>query len=130
MVFAAHLGWGAAEKGVQGLRWSDRLDGRCLGSVDVVHSCHGRCSRTTWALVPVLPRPDVLDDEATTGLRRLRQGAHRPPGDEAVRPLPGGANTRCATPAANSAQVSYHLPIIIIFRYKYSATINFMFHLC
>jgi hypothetical protein len=26
--------------------------------------------------------------------------------------------------------VSYHLPIIIIFHYKYSVVNNFMFHLC
>jgi hypothetical protein len=97
----------------------------------------GRRTLLPWSLpahhrglVPVLPRPDVLDDETTTSLRRLRRGAHRPPGDEVVRPLPGGASTRCATPAAYSAQVSYHLPVIIIFRYKYSAAINFMFHLC
>jgi hypothetical protein len=78
----------------------------------------------------VLPRPGVLDDAVTTGLQRLRRGVRRPPGDEAVRPLPGGASTRCATSAAYSAQVSYHLPVIIIFRYKYSVANNFMFCLC
>jgi hypothetical protein len=61
------------------------------------------------ALVAVLPRPGVLDDEVMTGLRRLRQGVRRPPGDEAVQPLPGCASTRCATSAAYSTQVSYHL---------------------
>jgi hypothetical protein len=80
------------------------------------------------ALVPVLPRPGVLDDAATTGLRRLRQGAHRPPGDEVVRPLPGCGSTRCATSAANRAQVSYHLTVLSIFRYKYSVVNNFMFY--
>jgi hypothetical protein len=65
-----------------------------------------------------------------TGLRRLHRGVCRPPGDEAVRPLPGGTSTRCATSAAYSAQVSYHLPVIIIFHYKYSVANNFMFHLC
>jgi hypothetical protein len=118
MFFAARLGWGATEEGVQGLHWSNRPDGRCLGPVGVVRSCHGRCSRTTGALVPVLPRPGVLDDMAMTGLRRLRRGVRRPPGDEAVRPLPRGASTRCATFAAYSAQVSYHLPVVIIFCYK------------
>jgi hypothetical protein len=72
MFFEAHLGWGAAEEGVQGLRRSDRPDGRCPSPVDVVRSCHGRCPRTKEALVPVLLRPDVLDDVATTGLRHLR----------------------------------------------------------
>ena len=86
--------------------------------MDAVRSCHGRCPRTTGALVAVLLRPGILDDAATIGLRRLRRGVRRPPGDEAVRPLPGGASTRCATSAAYSAQVSYHLPVIIIFRYK------------
>jgi hypothetical protein len=126
----AHLGWGAAEEGVQGLRWSDRPDDRCPGPVDVVRSCHGRCPRTTGALVPVLPRPGVLDDEAMASLRRLRRGVRRPPSDEAVRPLPGGASTRCATSAAYNAQVSYHLPVLIILHYKYSVANNFMFHLC
>jgi hypothetical protein len=37
----------------------------------------------------------------------IRALVSRPPGDEAVRPLPGGASTRCATSAAYSAQVSY-----------------------
>jgi hypothetical protein len=46
-----------AEEGLQGLCWPDRPDGRCPGPVDVVRSCHGRCPRTTGALVPVLPRP-------------------------------------------------------------------------
>jgi hypothetical protein len=32
--------------------------------------------------------------------------------------------------AAYSAQVSYHLSVLIIFRYKYSVSNNFMFHLC
>jgi hypothetical protein len=54
MFFASRLGWGVAEEGVQGFRRSDRSDGRCPGSVYVVRSCHGRCSRTTGALVPVL----------------------------------------------------------------------------
>jgi hypothetical protein len=98
--------------------------------VDVVHSCHGRCPRTTGALVPVLPRPGVLDDDVTTGLRRLRRGVRRPPGDEAVRPLPGGASTRCATFATYSAQVNYILPVLSIFRYKYLVANTFMFHLC
>jgi hypothetical protein len=118
MLCATHLGWGAAEEGVQGLHRSDRPDGRCLGPVDAVRSFHGRCPRTTGALVPVLPRPGVLDDAATIGLRRLRRGVRRPPGDEAVRPLPRVASTRCATSAAYNAQVSYHLPVIIIFHYK------------
>jgi hypothetical protein len=74
MFFAARLGWGAAGEGVQGLRRSDRPDGRCPGPVDAVRSCHGRCPRTTGALVPVLSRPGVLDVAATTGLRRLRRG--------------------------------------------------------
>jgi hypothetical protein len=26
--------------------------------------------------------------------------------------------------------VSYHLPVLIIFHYKYSVANNFMFHLC
>jgi hypothetical protein len=26
--------------------------------------------------------------------------------------------------------VRYHLPVLIIFRYKYSVANNFMFHLC
>jgi hypothetical protein len=56
-----------------------------------------------------------LDDATMTSLRRLRRGVRRPPGDEAVRPLPGGASTRCVTSAAYNAQVSYHLPVIIIF---------------
>jgi hypothetical protein len=59
MFFAACLGLGAAEEGVQGLRWSDRPNGRCPGPVDVVRSYHGRCPRTTGALVPVLPRPGI-----------------------------------------------------------------------
>jgi hypothetical protein len=130
MFLAARLGWGAAEEGVQGLRWSDRPDGRCPGPMDAVRSCHGRCPRTTGALVPVLPRPGVLDDEVTTSLRRLRRGVRCPPGDEAVRPLRGGASTRCATSAAYNAHVSYHFSVIIIFRYKYSVANNFMFHLC
>jgi hypothetical protein len=66
----------------------------------------------------VLPRLGILDDEVTTGLRRLRQGVRRPPGDEAVRPLPGGASTHYATSATYSAQVIYHLPVLIIFRYS------------
>jgi hypothetical protein len=118
MFCTACLGWGAAEEGVQGLRRSNQPDGRCPGPVDVVRSCHGRCRRITGALIPVLPRPDVLDDAATIGLRPLRQGLCRPPGDETVRPLPGVASTRYATSAAYSAQVSYHLPVIIIFCYK------------
>jgi hypothetical protein len=126
MFCVARLGWGAAKESVQGLRRSDRPDGRCPGPVDTVRSCHGRCPRTTGALVPVLPRPSVLDHAATTGLRRLR----RPPGDEAVRPLPGSANTCYATSTAYSAQVSYHLLVTIIFLYKYSVANNFMFHLC
>jgi hypothetical protein len=126
MFCAARLGWGAAKEGVQGLRRSDRPDGRCLGPVDNVRSCHGRCPRTTWALVPVLPRPSVLDHAAMTGLRRLR----RPPGDEAVQPLPGIASYCCATSTAYSAQVSCHLLVIIIFLYKYLVANNFMFHLC
>jgi hypothetical protein len=32
--------------------------------------------------------------------------------------------------AAYSAQVSYHLLVIIIFRHKFSVVNNFMFHLC
>jgi hypothetical protein len=68
MFFAARLGWGAAKEGVQGLRWSDRPDVRCPAPVDAVHY-HGHWPRTTGALVPVLLRPSVLDDEATTGLR-------------------------------------------------------------
>jgi hypothetical protein len=99
-MFAAHLGWGAAEEGLQGLHWSDRPDGRCLGPVDAVRSCHRRCPRTTGALVPVLPRSGLLADVATTGLQHLRRGVRRPPGDEAVRPLPGYSSTRCATFAA------------------------------
>jgi hypothetical protein len=122
------LGWGAAEEGLQGLRWSDRLDGRCPGPVDVVRSCHRRCPRTTGALVPVLPRLGLLADAATTSLRRLRRGVRRPPGDEAVRPLPGCSSTRCATSAAQRAHVSYHLTVLSIFRYEYSITNIFMFH--
>jgi hypothetical protein len=118
MFCAAHLGWGATEEGVQGLRRSDRPDGRCPGPVDAVHFCHGHCPRTTGALVPVLLRPGVLDDVVTIGLRRLRRGVRRPPGDEAVQPLTGVASTRCATSAAYNAHVSYHFPLIIIFRYK------------
>jgi hypothetical protein len=118
MFFAACLGWEATQEGVQGLRKSDRLNGRCPGSVDVVRSCHGCCPCTTGALVPMLPRPGIQDDVATTGLRRLRQGLRRPPGDEAVRPLSGGVSTRCATFAAYNAQLSYHLLVIIIFPYK------------
>jgi hypothetical protein len=68
MFFAARLRWGAAEEGVQGLRRSDRPDGRCPCPVDAVCSCHGRYPRTTGALVPVLPRPGVLDDATMTGL--------------------------------------------------------------
>jgi hypothetical protein len=122
------LGWGAAEEGLQGLRWSDRPDGRCPGPVDVVRSCHGRYPRTIGALVPVLPRPDLLDDAATIGLRCLRRGVRRPPGDEAVRPLPGCISTRCATSAAYRAHVSYHLTLLSIFRYKYSVANNLLFH--
>jgi hypothetical protein len=118
MFCAAHLGWGATEEGVQGLRRSDRPDGRCPGPVDAVHFCHGHCPRTTGALVPVLLRPGVLDDVVTIGLRRLRRGVRHPPGDEAVQPLTGVASTRCATSAAYNAHVSYHFPLIIIFRYK------------
>jgi hypothetical protein len=103
LFFATRLGWGAAKEGVQGLRWSGRPDGRCPGLVDVVRSYHGRCPRTTGAIVPVLLRPGVLDDAATTGLRHLRRGVRRPPCDEAVRPLPGGASTRCATSATYRA---------------------------
>jgi hypothetical protein len=33
-----------------------------------VRSSHCRCPRTTGALVPVLPRPGLLVDTATTGL--------------------------------------------------------------
>jgi hypothetical protein len=126
--FAARLGWGAAEDGLQGLRWSDRPDGRCPGPVDTVRSCHGRYLRTTGALVPVLLRPGVLDDVATTGLRCLRRGVRCPPGDEAVRPLPGCASTPCATSASYRAQVCYHLTVLSIFRYEYSLANNFMFH--
>jgi hypothetical protein len=54
--------------------------------------------------------------------RCLRRGVRRPPGDEAVRPLPG-----CATSAAYSAQVSYHLLVLITFRYKYSVANNLCF---
>jgi hypothetical protein len=110
--------------------WSDRPDGRRQGPVDTVRSCHGRCPRTTGALVPVLPRSGVLDDEATSGLRHLRRGVCRPPSDEAVRPLPGCASTHYATSAAYNAHVSYHLPVLSIFRYKYSVANNFMLHLC
>jgi hypothetical protein len=98
--------------------------------MDVVRSCHGRFPRTTGALVPMLPRPGVLDDEATTGLRRLRRGVRCPPGGEAVQPLPGCASTRCATSAAYNAQVSYHLPVLSIFHYKYPVANNLMFHVC
>jgi hypothetical protein len=122
------LGWGAAEEDLQGIHWSDQLDGRCPGPVDAVRSCHGRCPRTTGALVPVLPRLGLLDDAVTTGLRRLRRGVRRPPGDEAVRPLSGCASTRCAMSAAYRAQVSYHLTVLSIFHYKYSVSNNFMFH--
>jgi hypothetical protein len=99
MFCATRLGWGAAEEGVQGLCRSDQLDGRCPGPVDAVRSCHGRCPRTTGALVPVLPRPGVWDDTTTIGLRRLRRRVRRPPDDEAVRPLPGVTSTRCTTSA-------------------------------
>jgi hypothetical protein len=68
MFCAARLGWGATEEGVQGLRRSDRPDGRCPGPMDVVRFCHGRCPRSIGALVPVLPRPGVLDDAAKIGL--------------------------------------------------------------
>jgi hypothetical protein len=100
LVLCSTFGLGAAEEGLQGLRWSDRPDGRCPGPVDVVCSYHRRCQCTTGALVPVLPRLGLLADAATTGLRRLRRGVRRPPGDEAVRPLPGYSSTRCATSAA------------------------------
>jgi hypothetical protein len=60
----------------------------------------------------------------------IRAFVSRPPGDEAVRPLIGGASTRCAMSAAYNAQVSYHLPVIIIFHYNYSIGNNFMFHIC
>jgi hypothetical protein len=96
--------------------------------VDAVLSCHGRYPRTKGALVPVLPRPGLLDNAAMTGLRRLRRGVSRPPGDEAVRPLPGCASTHCAMSAAYRAQASYHLTGLSIFRYKYSVANNFMFH--
>jgi hypothetical protein len=49
-VLCSTFGLGAAEEGVQGLRWSNRPDGRCPGPVDAVHSCHGLCPHTTWAL--------------------------------------------------------------------------------
>jgi hypothetical protein len=98
--FAARLGWGGAEEGLQGLHWSDRLDGRCPGLVDVVRSCHRCCSRTTGALVPVLPRPGLLADATMTGLQRLRRGVRHPSGDEAVQSLPGCSSTCCATFAA------------------------------
>jgi hypothetical protein len=97
--FAARLGWGAAEEGLQGLRWSDRTDGRCPCPVDAARTCHHRCPRTTGAVVPVLPRPSLLAYAETTGPRRLRRGVRRPPGDEAVRPLPGCSSTRYATSA-------------------------------
>jgi hypothetical protein len=119
---------GVAEEGLQGLRWSDRPDGRCPGPVDAVRSGHGRCPRTTGALVLVLPRPGVLDDATKTGLRRLCRGVRRPPNDEAVRPLPGCTSTRCTTSAAYHAHVSNHLTVLSIFRYKYSVANNFMFH--
>jgi hypothetical protein len=128
LVLCSTFGLGTAEEGVQGLRWSNRPNGRYPGLVDAVRSYHGRCPRTTGALVPVLPRPGVLDDAATTGLRHLRQGVRYPPGDEAVRPLPGCTSTRCATSAAYRAQVSYHLTVLSIFRYKYLVANNFMFH--
>jgi hypothetical protein len=73
------------------------------GPVDAVRSCHGCCPCTTGALVPVHPRPGLLDDAETTGLRRLRREVRRPHGDDAVRPLPGCASTRCATSAASRA---------------------------
>jgi hypothetical protein len=103
-------------------------DGRCPGPVDVVRSVHCRCPRTIGALVPVLPRPDLLIDAVTTGLRRLHRGVHRPSGDEAVRPLLGVTSTGCATSATYRAQVSFHLTLLSIFRYKYSVVNNFMFH--
>jgi hypothetical protein len=76
----------------------------------------------------VLPRPGQLDDATMTGLRRLHRGVRCPPGDEAVRPLPGYVSTRCATSAAYRAHVSYHLKVLIIFCYKYPVANNFMFH--
>jgi hypothetical protein len=79
---------------------------------------------------PVLPRPGVLEDAATTSLQHLRRGVRRPPCDEAVRSLPAGASTRYATSAAYHAQVSYHLPVLINLCYKYSDANNLMFHLC
>jgi hypothetical protein len=95
----------------------------------------GRRTLLPWSLPahhrgyrPVLPRPGVLDDEATTGLRRLCRGVRRPPGDEAVQPLPGCASIRCATSASYSAQVSYHLSVLSIFCYKYSVANNYIFH--
>jgi hypothetical protein len=93
-----------------------------------LRSCHGRCLRTTGALVPVLPRPGLLDDAATTGLRCLRRGVRRPLGDEAVRPIAGCASTCCTTSAAYRAQVSYHLKVLSICYYKYSVVNNLMFH--
>jgi hypothetical protein len=50
--------------------------------------CHG--SRTTGALVFVLPRPTLLDDEDVVAVRHVR-GVRRPQGAEVVRPLPGVA---------------------------------------
>jgi hypothetical protein len=95
----------------------------------------GRRTLLPWSLpvhhrdlVPVLPRPGLLDDAVTTGLRRLYRGVRCPPGDEAVRPLPGCASTRCTTSAAYHTQVSYHLTVLNIFRYKYSIANNFMFN--
>jgi hypothetical protein len=111
LVLCNTVGLGAAEEAIQGFRWSDRPNGRCLGPVDAVRSCHSHCPCITGALVPVLPIPGVMDDEATSGLRHLRRGVRRPPGDEAVRPLLGCASTRCATSAAYSAHVSYHLTV-------------------
>jgi hypothetical protein len=101
LVLYSTFGLGSSRRMPTRTSWLDRPDGRCPGPVDAVRSSHCRCPRTTGALVPVFPRPDLLVAATTTGLRRLHRGVRRPPGAEAVRPLPGYAHTCCATSAAS-----------------------------
>jgi hypothetical protein len=51
--------------------------------------CRG--SRTIGALVFVLLRPALLDDEDVVAVQHVRGGVRRPQGVEAVGPLPGVA---------------------------------------
>jgi hypothetical protein len=79
------------KEGVQGLRRSVRRSHRRGCQVNTL--LRGGCGdpRTTGALVFVLLKPALLDDEDVVVVRYVRGGVCRPQGVEAVRPLPGVA---------------------------------------